>query len=313
MILNDFLTIDPKGIYCRYGDFYIDPVLPVDKAVISHAHGDHAAKGNREVYCTAPTAAFMRLRYQKQAAAHFQQLEFNSIFQINGVQISFHPAGHILGSAQILLEYKGIRYLYTGDYKVQMDETCEPIEFVKCDVLITESTFADPQVTHPDPVAEICKFNSNKHNALLGAYSLGKAQRLINLITTYCPDRQVLVHHSIFPINKIYEAFGFGPGKYEMYNRKLMRSPDENMVYIVPPMTFNNYFRAKNVIRVFASGWNRLHTQNDLTMRISDHVDWEDILLTIERSKPREVWTLHGEGKHLRRHFEGKLNVKSLN
>lgn len=313
MIRNDFLVLDEVGLYCAPGNFYLDPQQPVSTAVISHAHGDHAVRGNSTVYCTAATSKIMELRYKKNAAQNFKLYAYQEPFTLGKVKISFVPAGHILGSAQVLMEYENIRYLYTGDYKLQRDPTCERIEFIEADVLITETTFADPLVQHPDPVSEIAKLNSSIHNVLLGAYSLGKAQRLINLITENCPDRKVLIHFGILPINKIYEEFGFKPGIYEPYNRKLMKQPGMGYVYIVPPMTFDSYFRAKNVLRAFASGWKQLQRHNDFELLISDHVDWNDILKMIQMVKPKEIWTIHGDGKHLKKHFEELLPIKILN
>jgi putative mRNA 3-end processing factor len=313
MIVSDFLILNEVGLYCATGNFYIDPQQPVSKAVISHAHGDHAVRGNHSVYCTEATAKIMELRYKKNAADTFHLYAFDISFEINGVKITFVPAGHILGSAQVLLEYKNIRYLYTGDYKLQADKTCEPIEFVEADVLITETTFADPLVQHPDPVTEIQKLNENTHNVLLGAYSLGKAQRLISLITENCPDRKILVHYGILPINSIYEKFGYKPGIYEPYNRKLMKQPGMGYVYIVPPKTFDSYFRAKNVMRAFASGWKQRQSHNDFELLISDHVDWNDILKMIAVVKPHEIWTIHGDGRNLKSYFEEQIPIKILN
>ena len=313
MIIKDFLIINKHGLYCQTGDFYLDPNVASAHAVISHAHGDHAVRGNQNVYCTSATAAIMQHRYQKNAGHHIQIFDWSEQFSIKGVTIRFIPAGHILGSALILMEYLGIKYLYTGDYKMQFDPTCEKIKFVKADVLITETTFADPSVKHPSAETEIEKLNAFNHNVLLGAYSLGKAQRLIRLISDHCPKRKVLIHHSIFGLNKIYEQFGFHPGKYELYTRKQMKQPDQNMVYIVPPLTFNSYIRAKNVVRAFASGWMNLQVNNDLQMLISDHVDWNDILTMLKEVEPIEVWTLHGNGKHLKSYFKDQLIVKILN
>jgi len=311
MILPDFIVVNENGLYCRYGDFYLDPKLPVKNAVVSHAHGDHAVSGSINVYCTEATSAFMTLRYGKLAAKQFCLFKFNEVFRIGEVQLTFISAGHMLGSAQVLMEYDGIRYLYTGDYKVQPDATCEPIEWVKADVLITETTFADPSVQHPDPVTEIEKLNGIKSNILLGAYALGKSQRLINLITTHCPQKRVLVHHRIMPVNLIYERFGFSPGKYELYGRKLMKEQKE-YVYIVPPFTFDSYFKAKGVKRLFASGWKNLQTNEQDTLFISDHVDWNDILQCVKFAEPSQIWTLHGDGKQLKNYFAGNIEVKLL-
>ncbi len=305
--------MDQKGLYCKSGEFYLDPIQPCADAVISHAHGDHAVKNNLNVYCTSATEAIMKHRYHKNAGKNFVASGFNQPFSLNGVKVTFVPAGHIIGSAQVLMEYDGIRYLYTGDYKLQDDPTCEKIEFVKADVLITESTFADPSVSHPEAATEIKKLNDFNHNVLLGAYSLGKAQRLISLLNEHCPQRSVLVHHSIFPLNKIYESFGFNPGIYELYNRKSMKQVSQNLVYIVPPLTFDSYIRAKNVVRAFASGWQRLQVSNGVQLLISDHVDWKDILTMMDQVKPTEVWTLHGNGRHLREYFLNQIPVKLLN
>ncbi len=312
MILDDFLCFNENGLYCKYGDFYIDPQQPVKVAVISHAHADHAVAGNIEVYCTEATAAFMQLRYSKNAAKILNINPYNQSFITGGVQITFVPAGHILGSAQIMMEYLGVRYLYTGDYKLQPDNTCEPLEWIKTDVLITESTFANPAIIHPDAVTEIQKLNDIKSNILLGAYSLGKSQRIIKLITEHAPQKTILVHHRIMPINAIYEKMGFSPGKYQLYGRKLMKNQQE-FVYIVPPFTFDSYSRATGVKRLFASGWKNLQVNQNDTLFISDHADWNDILKTIELTQPQQVWTLHGDGSHIRKHFGNTIFVKLLN
>ena len=313
MIRPDFLMFTEKGVYCRYGEFYLDPKQAVNKAVISHAHGDHAAGGNNLVYSTPATAAIMSLRLKKNAGKEFLSVDYRQPFQVGEVRVTFFPAGHILGSALVLMEFDAATYLYTGDFKLQPDETCEPLELTQADVLITETTFADPETLHPDAESEILKLNRSSHNILLGAYSLGKSQRLVNLINRFCPDKTVFLHHSMLAVTKIYEQFSFPPGSYQPYNRKLMKSPGQGFVYIVPPLTFESYFRAKNVLRVFASGWKRLQFQNDLELFISDHADWNDILKTIEIVNPLEIWTLHGDGLHLKKYFEGKLPVRILN
>ena len=311
-IKDDFLSININGLYCKYGDFYLDPKQPVEKAVISHAHADHAVSGNNEVFCTEPTAAFMQLRYGKNSAKVFNIVGYHQPFVISGVIITFISAGHMLGSAQVLMEYEGAKYLYTGDYKIQPDATCEPIEWVQADVLITESTFADPEVLHPDPILEIKKLNDIKINILLGAYGLGKSQRLIQMINEYAPQKKILVHHRIMPINSIYEKLGYSPGKYQMYGRKLMREQKE-YVYIVPPFTFDSYINAKGVKRLFASGWKNLQVNLNDTLFISDHVDWNDILEAVKQVEPKQLWTLHGNGRYLKEHFGNDIVVKLLN
>ncbi|MFA6247426.1 MAG: MBL fold metallo-hydrolase [Mucilaginibacter sp.] len=311
MIIDDFIAFNANGLYCRYADFYLDPQQPVTNAVISHAHADHAVSGNINVYATEATYAFMQLRYGKSASKVSYTVAYNLPFNIGDVQITFIPAGHMPGSAQVLMMYKGVRYLYTGDYKLQPDATCEPMEFVKADVLITESTFADPTTAHPDPVEEIKKLNDIKINILLGAYSLGKSQRLIRMINDYAPQKKILVHHRIMPINAIYQKMGFELGAHQMYGRKLMKEQLE-YVYIVPPFTFDSYLRATGVKRLFASGWKNLQVNAQDTLFISDHADWDDIIKTIEQTQPQQVWTLHGNGTHLKNYFNNNIFVKLL-
>lgn len=312
MIIDDFVFINDNGLYCKYGDFYLDPIQPVKTAVISHAHADHAVSGNCDVYCTSSTRAFMELRYSRYAAKSFHVMKYNEPFIINGVKLTFIPAGHMLGSAMILIEYKDARYLYTGDYKLQPDATCEPIAWAKADVLITESTFADPHIVHPNPIEEIKKLNSIQSNILLGAYATGKSQRLIRMINDYAPQKKILVHHRIMAINKIYENAGFKLGKYQLYGRKLMKTQDE-FVYIVPPFTFDSYIRATGVKRLFASGWDRLQVNREDTLFISDHVDWNDILEAVKQIAPTHIWTLHGNGRHLQAYFGDSIKVSLLN
>lgn len=313
MIRPDFIVRDRKGYYCSYGDFYLDPSQPVKHAVISHAHGDHASPGHEFAYCTAPTASFMEHRFASMHWPEFRRLDFHEDFNLGGVKLCFIPAGHILGSAQILMEYQGVRYLYTGDYKLQADPTCEAYEGVAADVLITETTFADPAIEHPAAEDEILKLRPTRENIMLGAYALGKAQRLTALIHEHCPEKRIWIHHSIIPIHRIYEHYGRSLGAYELYHRKALKAPDTtHQVYLVPPMAFRSYIRAKNVVRVFASGWAHHQRNNPLSLFISDHVDWKDILHVIALVEPREIWTIHGEGKHLAAHFQGRLPVKSL-
>lgn len=310
-IIEDFLVRRENAFYCSYGDFYIDALYPVKHAVVSHAHGDHASAGHQHIYCTQPTADFIKFRHSKQPDHTFEIKEFSSCFIINGVELYFYPAGHILGSAQILMVYKGVRYLYTGDYKLQDDITCEPIVFLEADVLITETTFADPGVIHPNPIEEIKKLSS-PYNVLLGCYALGKAQRLTALLNQHLPEKEILVHHRIYPLHRIYSKYIDFPMKYTLYNRKGMKGSGGNQIYLVPPLTFNSYRGARNVLKAFASGWARLQHQNDISLYLSDHVDWQDILFFVEKVKPKVIWTIHGDGKLLQQHFSGRLEVRDI-
>ncbi|MEO6630610.1 MAG: exonuclease, partial [Mucilaginibacter sp.] len=151
-----------------------------------------------------------------------------------------------------------------------------------------------------------------KINILLGAYGLGKSQRLINMISEHAPQKKILVHHRIMPINAIYQKMGIKLGKHEIYGRKLMKNQEE-FVYIVPPFTFDSYIRATGVKRLFASGWKNLQVNKQDTLFISDHVDWNDILQAVKNVNPKQIWTLHGNGKHLEKYFGNEIVVKILN
>ncbi len=309
---DDFLTRTPQGLYCKYGDFYLDPLLPVKNAVVSHAHGDHAKPGNQLVRCTPETKKIMQLRLKKNAGKQFLEYNYQQTFKIGEVLLHFLPAGHILGSAMVRMEYQHVTYLFTGDFKLQEDATCEPVEFCKADVLITETTFANPQTKHPHPIEEIKKLDRIEGNILLGVYGLGKAQRITSLINKNCPQKKISLHHSIYPVHQLYQKEGIELGSYHHYDRKAMKLNPKNQVYMVPPLTFNSYSHATGVVKIFASGWENLQFGNDQKLFISDHADWDDILKTIEEVNPKEVWTIHGEGKYLKTYFSGSLKVRIL-
>ncbi|WP_437921767.1 MBL fold metallo-hydrolase RNA specificity domain-containing protein [Sphingobacterium sp. LRF_L2] len=312
VILSDFLVKTEEGYYCRYGDFFVDAMLPVKTNLISHAHGDHATNGHHRMFATDATFAFMQNKFPKMQEEAMVAVQFNQRFFLNEVEIEFLPAGHILGSAQIMMIFREVRYLYTGDYKLQLDTTCEPLEFTHTDVLITESTFANPGIVHPDVKTEILKLKDKPSNIMLGCYTLGKAQRLTALINEFLPEREVLVHHKMYPVHRLYDKLGTVQLKYSLYNRKAMKDGATNKIYLVPPLTFNSYFRAKNVLKAFASGWERLQKQNDIELYISDHVDWKDLLYFIQQVTPKEVWTVHGDGRSLQSHFAGELVVRDI-
>jgi putative mRNA 3-end processing factor len=311
-MIADFLVKTAEGLYCKYGDFYLDPQVPVKNAVISHAHGDHAKPGNQNVFSTAFTQEVMKLRFKKKAGDNFNIISYCQPFEIGGVTITFLPAGHILGSAMVKMDYLGSAYLFTGDFKLQKDESCEAIEFCKADVLITETTFANPETKHPNPQQEIEKLNQISTNILLGVYGLGKAQRLTKLINQTCSQKTIHLHYSIFPIHQLYKKYGIDLGPFVHYDRKIIKQNPQNQVYMVPPLTFNSYGRAVGVVKMFASGWKNLQHGNDESLYISDHVDWDDILETIRKVEPKQVWTIHGDGNQLKAYFSDLLSVKIL-
>src|SRR6202007_2533590 len=184
---EDILVPPPAGVCCKLGSFHIDPTRPVERALITHAHSDHARPGHGTVLATAETLDLMRLRYGDNFAASAQAIAYGETVTLDGITVTFHPAGHVLGSAQIAVAANGLTIVASGDYKNVADPTCAPFALVSCDVFITEATFALPVFRHGDPDAEIKKllrsaalFPERAH--LVGAYSLGKAQRVIALI-----------------------------------------------------------------------------------------------------------------------------------
>ncbi len=310
--VNDFISFTKTGLYCIPGDFFLDPKKIVPVAVISHAHGDHAVPNTAQVYCTRGTRELMGMRYNASIRSQFHIREFREVFIINGVKISFYPAGHILGSAQVLLEYENERYLYTGDFKLQDDNSCEAFEFVECDHLITETTFADPEYQHPEPVSEIIQLNETDQNVVIGAYAVGKAQRITKLLSDHCPDKKVYVHNGVAAFHRVYEEHNRSLGNWLPYRRQEFLD-SSNAVYILPPSHFARYSRNKEVLRIFATGWKRSYYSCDRILRISDHADWQDVLTLVQKTKTKNVYTVHGDGSHLIKHLKDTgIGVSSL-
>ncbi|MCC7233158.1 MAG: exonuclease [Bacteroidia bacterium] len=307
-----FIKRNKEGLYCEAGAFFLDPRKPVYHALISHAHGDHAIPNNGVAFTTHATRSLMEKRFLRNLKSHFNLVEYGKPFQMKDVKVTFFPAGHILGSAQILMEFNGGRYLYTGDYKLQHDESCHSFELVACDHLITETTFAQPGYQHPDPVEEIKTLNRLDKNIVIGAYSVGKAQRLTQLISRHCPEKKIMVHQDMAKFHSVYEKYGFHLGNYSVYRRVDFKEGN-NMVYIIPPQDFTRFTRNKSVVRLFATGWKKIGTRSGGVLSISDHADWKGILHLIDKSGAKNVFTVHGDGTYLKNHFEGKnLNVYIL-
>ena len=188
---------------------FIDPIFPVENAIITHAHADHAKPGHNNVLATKHTIEIMKIRYGENCANNFQELSFNSPLNINGVKVTFSPAGHILGSAQVSLEYQKDKINFTGDFKITKDDTCENFRTVICDTLVTEATFGLPIFQHPDPKDEIQKLirsvKINKNNChIVGAYALGKAQRVMNLLRQQKYNETIYIHGSLEKLCQYY-------------------------------------------------------------------------------------------------------------
>jgi putative mRNA 3-end processing factor len=301
---EELLTPTPAGLCCRPGGFHIDPVRPVARALITHGHSDHARAGHGAVLATPETLDLMRLRYGDNFAGSVQSIRYGKPLRLDGVTVSFHPAGHVLGSAQILVEAGGLRMVASGDYKDVADPTCRPFEPVCCDVFITEATFGLPVFRHGDPQAEtekllrsVALFPERAH--LVGAYSLGKAQRVIALLRAAGYERPIYLHGAVEAITRYY-ASRLDLGELDLA-REAGRDDFAGAIVVCPPAALNDRWsrRFPDPVTAFASGWMRIRARARqcgvaLPLVISDHSDWDGLTATIQATGASEIWVTHG-------------------
>ncbi len=311
------LSPRPEGLYCAPGDFYVDPVRTVERALITHGHSDHARSGHQAVLATRQTLDIMRIRYGEDFCGQEQTADLRKTLDVNGVTVTFHPAGHVLGSAQIAIEKDGMRIVVSGDYKRSVDPTCEPFEPVPCDVFITEATFGLPVFHHPDPEAEIGKLLKSletfpERSHLVGAYALGKAQRVIALLRKHGYDRPIYIHGALAKLCDYYESQDVDLGELLPATvDKSARDDYRGAVIVCPPSSFADRWarRFADPISAFASGWMLIRQRArqrgvELPLVISDHVDWPELTDTIRDVGPGEVWVTHGREEALVRWCE---------
>ncbi|YBV98463.1 ligase-associated DNA damage response exonuclease [Phyllobacteriaceae bacterium JZ32] len=309
---EDLLRPTPQGLCCPPGDFHIDPVRPVARALITHGHADHARADHGHVLATQETLDIMRLRYGDDFAASTQAIRFGETMTINGVNVQFHPAGHVLGSAQIAVEQKDMRIVVSGDYKRQADPTCQGFEPVACDVFITEATFALPVFRHPDAAHEIAllmksvaQFPERCH--IVGAYALGKAQRVISLIRQAGYDKPIYIHGALQKLCEYYQSQGIDLGELKPATLEEGEPQDfAGAIVIGPPSAFVDRWarRFPDPLACFASGWMRVRQRAkqqgvELPLIISDHCDWDELTETIREIGPSQVWVTHGREEAL--------------
>jgi putative mRNA 3-end processing factor len=310
MSARDILTLRPEGLYCPAGDFYVDPARPVPRAVITHGHADHARTGHGAVLATPETLDIMAARYGQHFCKARQALTYRETLYLGGVDVMLVPAGHVLGSAQVCITGRGAgqsgTIVVSGDYKRQRDPTCTAFEPVRCDIFITEATFALPVFRMPDAAAEIQKllqstriFPGKAH--LAGAYSLGKAQRLAALIRAGGWDRPLYLHGAMDKITRLYEEHGISFGETRPVTAENKRKLAGEIV-LCPPSALSSTWSAGmgETLTCFASGWMRIraHARKrgiELPLSISDHADWDDLTSTIIETGCEEVWITHGE------------------
>lgn len=300
----DLLVFSPKGIYCPPADVYIDPWKPVSRALITHAHSDHARSGHGEYVCTPLTAAVLKHRLGKKI--RISELPFGQKLNVDGVQFSFHPAGHIPGSAQVRVAYRGEIWVVTGDYKLEPDPISEPFESVRCHTLITESTFGLPVyqwARSESVIAEIHQWwrdcQDEGRLAVLAAYSLGKAQRLLSELDP--GQGPLFTHETIEPVNALFRAAGLALPSTTTVNASHQQTDLKGALLIAPPAVLNSDWlqRMGPVSDAIASGWmalrgTRRQRTSERGFALSDHADWPGLLNAVRESGAQRVLVTHG-------------------
>jgi putative mRNA 3-end processing factor len=298
------LEIDDYGIYCPQGKFYIDPWKPVDRALITHAHGDHSRWGMKHYLAHQDSASVMRLRLGEDIS--LQTVKYGEKLLINGVTVSYHPAGHITGSAQIRLEYKGEVWVASGDYKTEPEKTCVPFEPVKCHAFITESTFGLP-IFRWEPQADIFKdvnewWQKNKEEgkaSLLCGYSLGKAQRIIANVNPEIGP--ILLHGAVHNVTEALRRDGLQLPPTQRITRETPKSLFPGSLIVAPPSALNTPWmrRFKPLSTGIASGWMNLRGTRrrravDRGFVLSDHADWDGLNWAIAQTGAEKILVTHG-------------------
>lgn len=292
-------------LYIEPLDAYIDPPFPVDRAIITHAHADHARPGHKNVLATPDTIGLMKTRYGPHAAQNWQELVYETSLSIGDVTLTLYPAGHILGSAQILLEHKSCRAVVSGDYKRRNDHTVHAFTPVTCDIFVTEATFGLPVFRHPDPMQEIAKLLESHRNFpdrshLVAAYGLGKTQRVISLLRLAGYDAPIYLHGSCWNCTEYYQNAG---AKLGVVRKATGLAKDElkGQIVIAPPSALKEPWsrRMNEPVLAMASGWmtvkQRVRQRGiELPLVISDHADWDELTHTIRDTQANDIWVTHG-------------------
>ena len=307
MPIGSWLQPHPEGIYVAPGDFWIDPSQPKPAALITHGHADHARGGHGKVMATPATLAIMDVRYGQQTA---QPAAYGETHRIGDVTARFVPAGHVLGSAQIVLEHKGERIVVSGDYKRRPDPTCAGFEPVPCDIFVTEATFGLPVFHHPPTAGEAAKVltalaANPERCVLIGAYALGKAQRVIAELRALGHDAPIYIHGALQRLCDLYAALGVDLG--DLRPAAGMKPAElKGCIVMSPPSALNDRWsrRLPEPITAMASGWMRVRQRAvqrmvELPLIISDHADWGELTDTCTELAPNEVWVTHGREEAL--------------
>lgn len=305
-----WVEIRKEGLYCIPGQFYIDPLYPVHRAIITHAHADHARAGHQEVYAHINTIAIMQQRFGQECANQFNRLAYRESVNIHDVSLYLLPAGHILGSAQVVIEYKDSRLIVSGDFKRVFDPTCEGFIVEPCDVFITEATFGLPVFKHPPIEQEIKKLlaslNAFPHRChLIGVYALGKCQRVIKTLRQVGYLEPIYLHGALKKLCDLYQSTGLDLGELKPA-AELSLEESKGKIVLCPPSALREKWsrRFADVLPALASGWMQIRARAkqsgiELPLIISDHADWQELIQTIHEINPTEVWVTHGREEAL--------------
>lgn len=312
----DLLQLTDAGLYCPQGRFFIDPWLPVERAVVTHAHADHLRPGSRQYLVSAPGLGLARARLSSQAAV--AGLPYGEGLLVNGVTVSLHPAGHVLGSAQVRVEHQGQVWVVSGDYKLAADPTCAPFEPVRCHAFITESTFGLPIYRWPasqelhDEINAWWRRNQEAGQAsLLLGYALGKAQRLLaGLDPSIGP---IYIHGAVARLDREYRAAGAPLPPASLVSEAPKRADWSRALIIAPPSAHGTPWARKfgPLAAGLASGWmtirgTRRRKAVGRGFALSDHADWPGLLSAIRETGASRVWVTHGYSDVLARHLREK-------
>ena len=323
--MSDLVVATAEGLYCPAGDFFIDPQRPVARAIITHAHADHARRGAGHYWAARPGEGLLRVRLGRQAPLTL--LDHGERITLGAATVSLHPAGHILGSAQVRIEVGGTVWVVSGDYKRCDDPTCAPFEPVPCDVFVTEATFARPEFVWNAPEAVMravfdwwqhCKAEGKA--AVLFCYALGKAQRLLAGLrviadeTMRSPDalEPVLLHGAMPPLVKCYRQAGVKMLPAEAVGTPARGTRFAGRLVLAPPGAGGTPWmrRFAPCETAFASGWMRLDDPRrkayDRAFALSDHADWPGLIRTIAETGARRVLAMHGDSAALIEHCRAR-------
>jgi len=304
--------------------FVIDALRKSDRVVVTHGHADHARPGHSHVIATPETLAIMAARYGENFTEKQTPLAYGESMVLGDVTIRMEPAGHVLGAAQIVIDHGGKRVVVSGDYKRKSDPTCPPFKPVACDVFVTEATFALPVFRHPEPEGEIAKLLASlkvfpERCHVIGAYSLGKAQRIIALLRQAGYQRPIYLHGAQQKLCQLYQDLGVDLGDLRPATAGEKGKPRADLageIVIAPPSAIADKWarRLPDPLVVMASGWMQIRQRAkqsgvEMPLILSDHADWHDLLATIDEINPGEVWVTHGREDALIR----ALTLKGIN